>query len=102
MLRLAVAQHPDIGRDAGVVEHVERQRDDGLQPVVLDDPAADVALTLAGVAGEERAAVVDLGYAAAEGSVLLHLAQHVGQEHHLTVAGAGDEGVLRVAVVLDQ
>ena len=30
----------------------------------------------------------------------LHLAQHVGQEHHLTVAGARDEGVVGVAVVL--
>ena len=54
VLRLAVGEHPDVGGDAGVVEHVERQRDDGLEPVVLDDPAADVALALAGVAGEER------------------------------------------------
>ena len=53
MLRLAVAQRPDVGSDAGVVEHVERQGDDGFQPVVLDDPAADVALALTGVAGEE-------------------------------------------------
>jgi hypothetical protein len=51
---LAVGQHPDVGGDAGVVEQVQRQRDDGLQPVVLDDPAADVALALAGVAGEQR------------------------------------------------
>ena len=35
------------------------------------------------------------------GVSLLHLAQHVGQEHHLAVAGTGDEGVLRIAVVLD-
>ena len=62
--RLAVAQDPDVGGDAGVVEHVERQGDDRLQPVVLDDPAADVALALPGVACEERAAVVDLGDAA--------------------------------------
>jgi hypothetical protein len=73
VLRLAVGQHPDVGGDAGVVEHVERQGDDGLQPVVLDDPAADVALALAGVAGEQRAAVVDLGDAAAERGVVLHL-----------------------------
>ena len=44
VLRLAVGEHPDVGGDAGVVEHVERQGDDRLQPVVLDDPAADVAL----------------------------------------------------------
>ena len=65
--RLAVAEQPDVGGDAGVVEDVERQGDDRLQPVVFDDPAADVALALAGVAGEEGAAVVDLGDAAAEG-----------------------------------
>ena len=105
MRRLAVAEHPDVGGDAGVVEHVERQGDDGLQPVVLDDPAADVALALPGVAGEERAAVVDLGDTAARRTALLilfrlHLAQHVGQEHHLAVAGTGDEGVVRVAGVL--
>ena len=100
--RLAVAEHPDIGRDAGVVEHVERQGDDGLQPVVLDDPAADVALALSGVAGEERTAVVHLGDAAAQPRVPLHLAQHVGQKHHLAVAGAGDERVVRVAVVLHE
>ena len=63
---LPVGQHPDVGGDAGVVEEVERQGDDGFEPVVLDEPAADVALALAGVAGEERRAVVDLGDAAAE------------------------------------
>jgi hypothetical protein len=94
VLGLAVGEHPDVGGDAGVVEHVQRQGDDGLEPVVLDDPAADVALALAGVAGEERRAVVDLGDAAAERRVVLHLASHVGQEEHLAVAGAGDERVL--------
>ena len=54
MLGLAVGDHPDVGRDAGVVKHVERQRDDGFQPVILDDPTADVALALAGIAGEKR------------------------------------------------
>jgi hypothetical protein len=66
MFRLAVGEHPDVGGDAGVVEQVERQGDDGLQPIVLDDPAADVALALAGVAGEEGRTVVDLGDAAAQ------------------------------------
>ena len=71
--RLAVGDDPDVGGDAGVVEHVQRQCDDGFEPVVLDDPAADIALALAGVAGEQRAAVVDLGDAAAERSAMLHL-----------------------------
>ncbi len=94
---LAVGEHPDVGGDAGVVEHVERQGDDRLQPVVLDDPAADVALALAGVAGEQRRAVVHLGDAAAERRVLLHLADHVDQEEELAVAGTGEERVLGIA-----
>ena len=92
---LAVGQHPHIGGDAGVVEHVERQGDDRLQPVVLDDPAADIAFTLAGVAGEEGAAVVHLGNAAAERGALFHLGELVGEEQHLAVAGAGDQGEFR-------
>ena len=96
----AVGEHPDVGGDAGVVEHVLRQGDDGLQPVVLDDPAADIALALTGVAGEERRAVVDLGDAAAEAGGVLHLGELVDQEHELTVRGAGDHLVFRVAAVL--
>ena len=95
---LPVRQHPDVGGDAGVVEEVERQGDDGFEPVVLDQPAADVALALAGVAGEERRAVVDLGDAAAERRLLVHLRGHVGQEEHLPVAGAGDERQLLALV----
>ena len=92
---LAVGQHPDIGGDAGVVEHVERQGDDGFQPVVLDDPAPHVALALAGVASEQRRAVVNLGDAAAERRVVLHLREHVRQEQHLPVARPGDEASIR-------
>ena len=47
--RLSVAEQPDIGGDSSIVENVERQGDDRLQPVVLDDPAADIALALPGV-----------------------------------------------------
>ena len=42
-----------------------------------------------GVPGEERAAVVYLGDAAAERGILLHLGKLVGEEEHLAVAGAG-------------
>ena len=61
------------------------------KPVVLDDPAADVALALAGVAGEQGAPVVDLRHPAPQRGVLLHLAQHVGQEEQLPVAAPGHE-----------
>jgi len=99
---LPVRQHPYVGGDAGVVEDVERQGDDGLQPVVLDDPSPDVALTLPGVSGEQGTSVVDLGDPASERRVPLHLGELVRQEEHLAVAAAGDEGVLRVVAVLDQ
>ena len=39
--------------------------------------------------GEEGAAVVDLGDAASEPGLLLHLGELVGQEEHLAVAGRG-------------
>ena len=102
MLGLPVREHPDVSGDAGVVEEVQREGDDGLQPIVLDDPAADVALTLAGVACEEGGAVVHLGNAAAERGVVLHLAEHVGQKEHLAIATPSDERVFGVAGVLDQ
>ncbi len=75
--------------------------DDRLQPVVLDDPAADVALALPGVAGEEGAAVVDLSDAAAELRALLHLGELVGEEEHLAIARAGNQGVLWITRMLD-
>ena len=41
---LAVGDDPEVGGDAGVVEELVGQRDDGFEPVVLDDPAADLRL----------------------------------------------------------
>ena len=99
--RLAVAQHPHVGGDARVVEQVERQGHDRLQPVVLENPAADVALALAGVAGEQRRAVVHLGYAAAQRGSLFHLRQHARQEQQLAIARARHQRVFGVARVLD-
>ena len=101
MGRLAVGDNPDVGRNTGVVEHIERQRDDGLQPVVLDNPATNVALALASIACKKRGAVVDLGDTAAERRRVLHLGEHVGQEQHLTVARPRNERVLCVSCVLD-
>ena len=51
---LAVADNPDIGADAGVVEHVGGQADDGLDQIVLQHVAADFTLTRSGAAGEQR------------------------------------------------
>ena len=102
VIRFPVREHPDIGGDAGVVEHVERQSDDRLQPVVFDDPTTDVALPLAGIAGEKGTAVMDLGDPAAEGRVLLHLGELVGEKQHLTVAGPRDQGIFGIARMIDQ
>ncbi|MGK0187938.1 MAG: hypothetical protein ACI9R3_003729 [Verrucomicrobiales bacterium] len=101
VIGFSVCQHPDVGGDAGVVEHVQRQRDDGLQPVALNDPAADVAFALSGIACEQGRSVVHLGDAAAERGIVLHLAQHIGKKHHLSVAGASDQGVFGIARVGD-
>ncbi len=78
MLGFPVREHPYVGSDARVVEHVERQGDNSLQPVVLDDPASDVALALSRGACEEGAAVVDLDNAASEPRSPLHFGEHVG------------------------
>jgi hypothetical protein len=65
---LAIREHPDVGGDAGVVKKIQRKSDDGFDPVILDEPAADVALALTGIACEERGAVMDLGDPTAEGA----------------------------------
>ena len=82
-LFLAVGEHPDVCGDAGVVEELVWQRHDRLEPVVLDDPLADAALTAAGVTREQRRAVEDDGDTAPTAAVLgygLHLRQHVLQK----------------------
>jgi hypothetical protein len=48
----------------------------------------------------KRGTVVDFGEAAAEPGLVFHFREHVGQENHLSVAGAGEEGVLRFTSVL--
>ena len=43
---LAIGQHPDVRGNTRIVEHIERQRDNRLQIVILDNPTADIALPL--------------------------------------------------------
>ena len=101
MLGFPIGEHPDIGRDAGVVEHVQRQGDDGLQPVILDDPAPDVAFALACIAGEERRTVMHLGDTAAQLGLVFHLREHVRKEQQLAIARTCDERVLGITCMLD-
>ena len=59
LLGFLVGQNPDVGGDAGVVEQVVRQLDDGFEQVVLDEVAADVALATASIPGEQGRAIMD-------------------------------------------
>jgi hypothetical protein len=61
VLRFAVGDEPQISVNTGIVKKLLRQRDDGVQPIVFDDPTADIAFAGAGVAGEQRRPVEDNG-----------------------------------------
>ena len=45
---------------------------------------------------------MNLGDAAAQGRAAFHLADHVGEEQHLSIAGAGNQRILPIACVIDQ
>ena len=98
--RLAVADDPDVGADAGVVEHVRRQGDDGLHEVVFEDVAADFAFAAAGTAGEERGTVEDDAEAAAAVAGGAHLRQQVQEEEQGAVADARQAGAEASVVAL--
>ena len=98
---LLVGQHPDVGGDAGVVEDVQRQGDDGFEPVVFQYPTADIALSLPRIACEQCRAVVYQRNAAAKRRVVLHLLQLVHQEHELPIARSSDKLELRVTRVVN-
>ena len=97
---LAVGEHPDVGGDAGVVEHVGGQRDDGLDQVVLQHVAADLGLAGAGAAGEQRRAVEHDADAAAAVLGRAHLAEQVQQEQQRAVRHARQAGAEAAAVAL--
>ena len=75
--RFVVRQHPDIGGDTGVVEHVGGQGHQGIEQVVFQDVAADLALAAARSTGKERGAVED---DADPGTLRLHLGDKMLQE----------------------
>lgn len=85
---LVVGDDPNVGRDAGVVEHVGGQGDDGFQPVVLDDPAADLRLARARAADEKRRAIEHDANAAATFGLGPHLRDEVQQEEQAAVGHA--------------
>ena len=80
-----------------------RQGDDRFQPVLLDDPLADVAFPVARVAGEQGRAVEDDCNAAASVLGGSHLVEHVLQKQQGSVVDArqsGSETAIK-AVVFD-
>src|SRR5690606_27576265 len=85
---LAVGQDPDVRCDARVVEKLVRQGNDCLQPVVLNDPAADLTLPGSSVTGEERRAVEDDGKPAPT-VFRVHLRNHVLQEEQRPITDPG-------------
>src|SRR6185312_4974380 len=42
---LFISQQPDISEDASVIEHLIRQHHDGIQPIILQNPTTDFALS---------------------------------------------------------
>ena len=90
--RFAIAQHPDVGGDAGVVEELLRQGNERVEQVVLQHETPDLALAAAGVAGEEGRPVHDDGHAAAAGVGRLHVGDHVQQKEQLAIADARQAG----------
>ena len=85
---LAVRHDPDIGRNAGVVEHVGRQADDRLHKIVFQHVAPDFAFARSRAAGEERRAVEHDAEARAAVRRRAHLREQVHQKQHRAVRHA--------------
>ena len=52
---LTISEDPDIGTNPGVVEHLFGKGNHGLEPIILDDPLADLALARTGTTRKEGA-----------------------------------------------
>ena len=98
--RFAVGEYPHVSADAGVVEHVGGQADDGLHQVVLQHVAADFGFARAGAAGEQGRAVEHDAEAAAALHRRTHLADEVQQEQQRAVRDAGQAGAEASVVAL--
>ena len=85
---LILAEHPDVGGDAGVHEHIGGKLDDAVQPVVFQNILPDVAGAAAGVAAEQGRAVLDNGHLA----LVCQLGKAVQHEKLLTIADLGQTG----------
>ena len=85
---LILAEHPDVGGDAGVHEHIGGKLDDAVQPVVFQNILPDVAGPAAGVAAEQGRSVLDNGHLA----LVCQLGKAVQHKKLLTIADLGQTG----------
>lgn len=85
---LILAEHPDVGGDAGVHEHIGGKLDDAVQPVIFQNILPDVAGSAAGVAAEQGRAVLDNGHLA----LVCQLGKTVQHKKLLTIADLGQTG----------
>ena len=85
---LILAEHPDVGRDASVHEHIGGKLDDAVQPVVFQNILPDVAGAAAGIAAEQGRAVLDNGHLA----LVCQLGKAVQHKKLLTIADLGQTG----------
>ena len=85
---LILAEHPDVGGDAGVHEHIGGKLDDAVQPVVFQNILPDVAGTAAGIAAEQGRAVLDNSHLA----LVCQLGKTVQHKKLLTIADLGQTG----------
>jgi len=93
----------NIGGDAGVVEHVGGQGDDGFDQIVLQQVAANLRLARAGAAGKQWRAVEDDADARAAFTRVTHLADQVQEEQQRTVGHtrqAGAEATVEALVAV--
>ena len=88
MGRLILAEHPDVGGDAGVHEHIGGKLDDAVQPVVFQNILPDVAGPAAGIAAEQGRAVLDDRHFA----FVCQLGKTVQHKKLLTIADLGQTG----------
>ncbi len=86
---LLIGDDPDIGADAGIVKKLIRHGDDRFQPVVFDDPSADIGFTTSGITGKERGTIE---YDADSATAFLrcaHFGDHVLQKQQGAIIDAG-------------
>ena len=85
---LVLIENPNVGADAGVHEHIGGQLNDAVQPVVLQNVAADFGRAGARVPGEQRRAILNDGHL----TLGIQLLQAIEHKQLLPVGNLGQAG----------